>query len=104
MPHDLVLATHNRGKLEELRHLLAGIDVRVLAIGDVTKREITVVEDGDTFEANARRALRGSGRPTPRTTPRSSRRSRPSRPTPPARAPATSKRASVASSRSSIPS
>jgi XTP/dITP diphosphohydrolase len=51
--HSLVIATHNRGKLDELRHLLAGIDVEVLSLHDVFKKPITVVEDGDTFEENA---------------------------------------------------
>lgn len=53
MAHALVVATQNRGKLDEIRHLFEGTGVQVLALGDVTKREITVVEDGDTFEANA---------------------------------------------------
>ena len=51
--HALVVATQNRGKLDEIRHLFEGTGVQVLSVGDVTKREITVVEDGDTFEANA---------------------------------------------------
>jgi XTP/dITP diphosphohydrolase len=51
--HALVLATHNRGKVDELRHLLEGTGIAVLSLADVTKREITVVEDGDTFEENA---------------------------------------------------
>ncbi len=53
MKHSLVVATNNRGKLEELRHLLADMDVEILSIQDVSKRPIQVVEDGDTFEANA---------------------------------------------------
>lgn len=53
MKHSLVVATNNRGKLAELRHLLAGMDVEVLSLQDVSRRPITVVEDGDTFEANA---------------------------------------------------
>jgi XTP/dITP diphosphohydrolase len=52
-PHALVLATHNRGKVDELRHLLEGTGVAVLALADVTKKEIAVVEDEDTFEGNA---------------------------------------------------
>ncbi|HVJ92251.1 MAG TPA: RdgB/HAM1 family non-canonical purine NTP pyrophosphatase [Labilithrix sp.] len=53
MKHALVVATTNRGKLAELRHLLAGLDVEVLSIADVSKKPIHVVEDGATFEANA---------------------------------------------------
>jgi XTP/dITP diphosphohydrolase len=51
--HSLVIATTNRGKLEELRHLLAGIDVEVLSLSDVSKKPIVVVEDGLTFVDNA---------------------------------------------------
>jgi len=53
--HALVVATQNRGKLDELRALLSGLGVQVLSTQDVTKREIVVVEDGDTFEANAKK-------------------------------------------------
>ena len=55
MTHALVVATQNRGKLDELRALLSGLGVQVLSTQDVTKREIVVVEDGDTFEANAKK-------------------------------------------------
>ena len=51
----LVFATRNRGKLVELRQLLPGVDV--LAIDEAAARlgrDIPeVVEDGDTFAANA---------------------------------------------------
>lgn len=53
MTHTLVVATQNQGKLEELRALLAGADVVVLSVAEVVKKPITVIEDGDTFEANA---------------------------------------------------
>lgn len=55
MTHALVVATQNRGKLDELRALLSGLDVQVLSTQDVTKREIVVTEDGETFEANAKK-------------------------------------------------
>jgi XTP/dITP diphosphohydrolase len=51
--HSLVVATTNRGKLDELRQLLADMNVEVLSVQDVSKKAIHVVEDGDTFEANA---------------------------------------------------
>jgi XTP/dITP diphosphohydrolase len=51
--HSLVVATNNRGKLDELRHLLSDMNVEVLSLGDVSTKPIHVVEDGDTFEANA---------------------------------------------------
>jgi XTP/dITP diphosphohydrolase len=53
--HALVVATHNRGKLDELRALLSELGVQVLSIDEVTKREIIVVEDRDTFEGNAKK-------------------------------------------------
>ncbi len=51
--HALVVATSNRGKLEELRALLAHLPVEVLSIADVGADAIAVIEDGATFEANA---------------------------------------------------
>jgi XTP/dITP diphosphohydrolase len=53
--HALVVATQNRGKLDELRALLAPLGLQVLSPQDVAKREITVVEDGETFDANAKK-------------------------------------------------
>jgi XTP/dITP diphosphohydrolase len=51
--HSLVVASNNRGKLEELRHLLEGMNVEILSLADVSKKKIEIVEDGATFEANA---------------------------------------------------
>lgn len=53
MKHSLVVATNNHGKLEELRHLLADLDIEVLSLSDVSRKKISVVEDEDTFEGNA---------------------------------------------------
>jgi XTP/dITP diphosphohydrolase len=53
MRHALVVATGNRGKLEEIRLLLEDLELDVLALGDVVKRELHIVEDGATFEENA---------------------------------------------------
>jgi len=47
----LVFATRNRGKIVELRELLAELPLEVLSLDDVHVPE--VVEDGDTFAANA---------------------------------------------------
>ena len=53
----VVLATHNRGKLAELRDLLApalpGADVERLVVDAAAAGTPDVVEDGTTFEANA---------------------------------------------------
>ncbi len=51
MTRKLVFATHNRGKLAELRQLLTGLDLEVVSLDDVEVPEIE--EDGDSFEANA---------------------------------------------------
>ena len=72
----LVVATTNRGKLEELRALLAGLPVEVRALGEVLREPPHVVEDGDDLrrqrreegargrarddDAHARRRLRAS--------------------------------------------
>ena len=53
MGHALVIATHNRGKIEELRALLGDTPVDIFTVDDVLKQKITVVEDGKTFAENA---------------------------------------------------
>ena len=49
----LVVATGNRGKLEELRALLSGLPVEVKAVADVMADPPHVEEDGETFADNA---------------------------------------------------
>ena len=56
MTRPLVFATRNKGKLVELRELLAGI--RVLAIDEVGVTVAEVVEDADTFAGNAAKKAR----------------------------------------------
>ena len=53
MAAQLVFATHNRGKLVELEELLGDLDIAVLAPFDLPSELPEVVEDGDTFVANA---------------------------------------------------
>ena len=48
----IVLATHNRGKLRELKNLLTDWPVKLLSLDDFGPIP-EVVEDGTTFEANA---------------------------------------------------
>lgn len=60
MRHVLVVATHNRGKLGELRALLSDLDVEIVPLRDVLGRELVVVEDGATFEANAIKKVRAA--------------------------------------------
>lgn len=49
----VVLATRNAGKRAELSALLHGLGIDLVAIPDVLPDEFSVLEDGDTFEANA---------------------------------------------------
>ncbi|HTJ80295.1 MAG TPA: RdgB/HAM1 family non-canonical purine NTP pyrophosphatase [Polyangiaceae bacterium] len=49
----VVLATHNRGKIQELRALLAELPIEVLSIVDVLPQHAMPVEDGATFAENA---------------------------------------------------
>ena len=51
----LVFATRNPGKLVELRELLAGLPIEVRSLDEVDRSVPEVIEDGDTFEANARK-------------------------------------------------
>ena len=48
----LVVATKNQGKLREIRGLLAGLDIQVTSLADYPDAP-DIVEDGDTFAANA---------------------------------------------------
>ncbi|MBI5480464.1 MAG: XTP/dITP diphosphatase [Deltaproteobacteria bacterium] len=51
-PRRLVMATRNPNKVRELQHLLADLAVEVLSLAD--RPDVPeVVEDGDTFAANA---------------------------------------------------
>jgi XTP/dITP diphosphohydrolase len=53
-PRDrLVVATHNRGKLEELRALLAPLPLEVVGVAELLPEPPHVVEDGATFAENA---------------------------------------------------
>ena len=53
MRHTLVVASSNRGKLDELRVLLAELPLDVHTLDEMTKAPVTIVEDGATFTANA---------------------------------------------------
>jgi XTP/dITP diphosphohydrolase len=49
----LVFATRNRGKVAELRQLLADVDLEVRSLDQVDRPVPEVIEDGDTFHDNA---------------------------------------------------
>ena len=52
MPIDLVIATRNKGKLMEIRDLLADLDFNVVSSGDFACIP-EIQEDGNTFQENA---------------------------------------------------
>ncbi len=54
----LVVATSNKGKLEELRALLAGLPIEVRAVAEVMADPPSVDEDGQTFTDNATKKAR----------------------------------------------
>jgi len=62
----LVVATRNRGKLEEIRQFLSGLVQNIVCTADFEGFRETI-EDGDTFEANAikkaREAMKQTGLP-----------------------------------------
>lgn len=51
MTHKLVFATHNAHKLEEVRHMLAGVSVELVGAGEVGAPDVE--ETGQTFAQNA---------------------------------------------------
>ncbi|NOY86303.1 MAG: XTP/dITP diphosphatase [Deltaproteobacteria bacterium] len=51
----LVIASRNEGKIAEIRAMLAGTGLDILSLDDFPGRPPEVVEDGDTFTANARK-------------------------------------------------
>lgn len=53
----VILGTKNQDKLRELQRLLAGSGIRAVSLRDFPKRK-EVVEDGRTFEENARKKAR----------------------------------------------
>ena len=64
----LLFGTTNAGKLRELRRLVAGLEVEVVGPAELPGEPPEVVEDGATFEENARKKAvawaRWSGLPT----------------------------------------
>ena len=61
---ELLFGTTNDGKLRELRRLVAGLPVRVVSPEDLGRPLPEVVEDGSTFEANARKKATAYARAT----------------------------------------
>jgi XTP/dITP diphosphohydrolase len=55
---DLVISSHNKHKVEELKALFVGESVTVCTIYDVLKNCPDFIEDGTTFEENAAKKLK----------------------------------------------
>ena len=51
----ILLATQNSGKVAEIKSILKALDVEVVSLDDVPGDPPDVIEDGDTFEANAKK-------------------------------------------------
>jgi XTP/dITP diphosphohydrolase len=54
----IVLATSNPGKLRELQQLLRDLPISLISASEVLGESLEVVEDGETFEANALKKAR----------------------------------------------
>ena len=64
-PHLCVLlATHNRGKLAELSSLLADLPIEVISLATALPEKPQVIEDGATFEDNAKLKARAAANET----------------------------------------
>jgi XTP/dITP diphosphohydrolase len=57
----IIFATHNQGKIQEIREILKGLDVLVVSADEAGVHE-DVVEDGKTFEDNALKKAEFVGR------------------------------------------
>ena len=51
----ILLATSNPGKIAEIKSILGGLDIEVLSLEDLPGDPPVVIEDDDTFEANAQK-------------------------------------------------
>jgi XTP/dITP diphosphohydrolase len=60
----LVVATSNPGKLDELKKLLADLPITVLGVEEVLSDVHSVIEDGETFVANAIKKARAAAEAT----------------------------------------
>ncbi|MDI9570252.1 MAG: XTP/dITP diphosphatase [Pseudomonadota bacterium] len=56
--YQLVIASRNQGKVEEIRAMLAGLPLEIFSLSDYPEAP-AIVEDGDSFLANALKKARG---------------------------------------------
>lgn len=54
----LILSSGNPHKVDELKKILANLEIQVLTKGEVGQGDLDVIEDGDTLEANALKKAR----------------------------------------------
>ena len=52
MKYELVVATKNRKKLEEIKEILKGLDLKIVSLSDY-RRTPRIIENGKTFRENA---------------------------------------------------
>lgn len=50
---EILFATHNIGKLNEVRSMLGKLNIKVVSMSDLGVDDIDVIEDGETFEENS---------------------------------------------------
>lgn len=55
---ELLVATKNPGKFKEIEEALSGVDFKLVFLKDVLVDDSDFVEDGETFEENARKKAR----------------------------------------------
>ena len=48
----IIFASQNKGKVKEVVQILNGLDVEIISLADMNE-QIEIIEDGDSFEANA---------------------------------------------------
>lgn len=67
IPDRILIATRNRGKVNEIRDLVAGLPVKFVSLDDIPDAP-DVIEDGATFEENALKKARVTAKSTGLTT------------------------------------
>lgn len=55
---ELLVATKNPGKFKEIGEALEGVDFKLVFLGDLSVEDSDFVEDGETFEENAKKKAR----------------------------------------------
>lgn len=50
----IIVATGNEGKMNEIRQILCGEDISFSSLNDEGLQNVEIIEDGETFEANAK--------------------------------------------------